>query len=154
MQLSAVLKAVVSQRLAQRKDKKGYVPAVEILISNNRIQKLIEDPTKTKEITAAIAESRVSRRMQTFDQSLMDLIARDLIDFQEAVSLSSNPQDFALRYTGVNPLERGGEKWSNTNTHINKKYQDAWDNLDTLEIDTIIRRSKEKDPRFNGDDDT
>ena len=49
MQLASTLRAVVSQRLAKRKDGQGFVPAVEILINNPRVRELIEkrEPTCT-----------------------------------------------------------------------------------------------------------
>jgi twitching motility protein PilT len=79
-QLSSVLKCVVSQRLARRKDKMGFIPAVEILIANQRVREMIADPEKTGDLHTVIEESRDSMGMQSFDQSLMDLLVRDLID--------------------------------------------------------------------------
>jgi twitching motility protein PilT len=39
--------------------------------------------------------------MQTFDQSLMALLNQGLISYEEAMRQSSNPDDFALRFSGV-----------------------------------------------------
>jgi twitching motility protein PilT len=39
--------------------------------------------------------------MQTFDQSLMSLLTRELITYKEALRHSSNPDDFALRVKGI-----------------------------------------------------
>jgi twitching motility protein PilT len=39
--------------------------------------------------------------MQTFDQSLMSLLTRELITYEEALHHSSNPDDFALRVKGI-----------------------------------------------------
>src|SRR5512136_1451374 len=48
MQLSGVLKAVISQRLVPRADGKGRVPAVEVMIGTARIRECIDDKEKTK----------------------------------------------------------------------------------------------------------
>jgi twitching motility protein PilT len=99
--LASVLKAVISLRLARRKDKTGFVPAVEILIANQRVKELIEDPEKTKDLLTVLEESRETMGMQSFDQSLLELLAKDLIHFEEALRLSNNPGDFRLRTSGV-----------------------------------------------------
>jgi twitching motility protein PilT len=39
--------------------------------------------------------------MQTFDQSLFDLYTRQLITLDEALSRSSNPDEFKLRIQGI-----------------------------------------------------
>ena len=39
--------------------------------------------------------------MQTFDQSLMSLLRRGLITYEEALRQSTNPDDFALRVSGI-----------------------------------------------------
>ncbi len=39
--------------------------------------------------------------MQTFDQSLMQLYTHKLITYEEAMRQSSNPDDFALKVSGI-----------------------------------------------------
>src|SRR5204862_3955374 len=39
--------------------------------------------------------------MQTFDQSLMGLFRQNLIAYEEALRQCSNPDDFALRVSGI-----------------------------------------------------
>ncbi|HVK62492.1 MAG TPA: type IV pilus twitching motility protein PilT [Bdellovibrionales bacterium] len=129
-QLASVLKCVVSQRLARRKDKMGFVPAVEILVSNQRVREMIEDPLKTGDLYAAIEESRDTFGMQSFDQSLMDLLVRDLIDYDEALKLTNNPEDFQLRAAGV---ASGAPQWhedSGLNRRVRGDLEDA-----TLQIE-------------------
>src|SRR5260221_3218447 len=101
LQLGAVLRAVVSQRLVPRADGKGRVAAVEILKATARVKELIEDKDRTKEIADAIAQGHVAYGMQTFDQSLMSLVKQNLITYQEALRQASNPDDFALRFQGI-----------------------------------------------------
>jgi twitching motility protein PilT len=101
MQLGSVLKAVISQRLVPRADGKGRVPAIEVLLATARVRELIEDKDRTKEIPEAIAQGHVSYGMQTFDQSLMSLLKANLITYEEALRQATNPDDFALRVSGI-----------------------------------------------------
>src|SRR5262249_8844674 len=56
LQLGAILKAVISQRLVARADGKGRIAACEILRSTARVRELIEDKDRTKELHDAIAQ--------------------------------------------------------------------------------------------------
>ncbi|MEE9614275.1 MAG: type IV pilus twitching motility protein PilT, partial [Thermodesulfobacteriota bacterium] len=97
IQFAGVMKGIISQRLMPTKDGMGRVPAVEVLVSTARVRECITDKEKTKEITDAIFKGHTTYGMQTFDQSLLDLMNRDLISYDEAMRQSSNPDDFALR---------------------------------------------------------
>ena len=55
LQLSSILKAVVSQRLVARADGEGRVPALEVMVSTARIRECIADKDRTKEIQDAIS---------------------------------------------------------------------------------------------------
>jgi twitching motility protein PilT len=101
MQLSGMIKGVISQRLVPRADGKGRVPAVEVMIGTARIRECIDDREKTKQIPEAIAQGFVSYGMQSFDQSLMQLYTNKLISYEEALHQCSNPDDFALKISGV-----------------------------------------------------
>ena len=141
-QLAGVLKAVISQRLARRKDKTGFVPAVEIMTSTQRVKEAIEDSAKTKELETIIDESKESTGMQTFDQSIMDLLSQDLIDYDEAIRLSTNPEDFQLKFSGV---ESGGQQFS-SNTAMRARKQGEWEEMGGgLEIASQERRKDDDD---------
>lgn len=101
MQLSGVLRGAISQRLVPRLDGKGRVPAVEVMIGTARVRECIDDKDKTKQIPEAIAQGFTTYGMQTFDQSLMHLLTRKLISYEEALRQSSNPDDFALKISGI-----------------------------------------------------
>ena len=101
MQLSAVIKGVISQRLVPKIDGKGRVPAVEVMIGTARIKECIDDKDKTKQIPDAIAQGYTTYGMQTFDQSLMQLYSSKLISYEEALRQSTNPDDFALKISGI-----------------------------------------------------
>mgnify|MGYP003353426437 FL=1 len=89
-QLSSVLQAVVSQRLAKRVGK-GRVGAFEVLIANDAVRNLIREG-KTRQIRNVIATS-AAEGMQTLETSLNAALAADLITYEEAVSLSQYPKE-------------------------------------------------------------
>jgi len=101
LQLSAILKGVVSQRLVPCADGKGRVPAVEVMVSSARVRELIDDKEKTKLLRDTIQNGYETYGMQTFDQSLMKLLNNELITYDEALRQSSNPDDFKLKYSGI-----------------------------------------------------
>jgi len=101
MQLSGVVKGVISQRLVPRMDGKGRVPAVEVMVGTARVRECIDEKEKTKQIPDAIAQGFTTYGMQTFDQSLMQLYSSKLISYEEAMRQSTNPDDFALKISGI-----------------------------------------------------
>ena len=101
LQLSGVIKGIISQRLVPKANGKGRVPAVEVMVSTARTRELIDDKEKTKGLRDAIQQGYVSYGMQTFDQSLMWLLKNKLISFEEALRQSSNPDDFKLKVSGI-----------------------------------------------------
>jgi len=101
LQLASVIKAVISQRLMQRADGKGRVPAVEVMVATHFIRDCIVNKDKTKMITEAIAAGVSQYGMQTFDQSLFKLYQQGLISYQEALRGASNPDDFKLKVQGI-----------------------------------------------------
>jgi len=101
MQLSSVIKGVISQRLVPKADGKGRVPAVEVMIGTARVRECIDDKDKTKQIPDAIAQGFTTYGMQSFDQSLMQLFSNKLITYEEAMRQSTNPDDFALKISGI-----------------------------------------------------
>jgi twitching motility protein PilT len=111
LQLASVLKAVVSQRLIPRADGKGRVAAVEVLRATARVRELIEDKDRTKEIHDAITQGSDSYGMQSFDQSLMSLVRNGLVTYEEAHRQATNPDDFALRFSGISGTSDA--KWDN-----------------------------------------
>ena len=101
LQLAAVLKGILAQRLIPRADGKGRVPALEVCIATGTVRECIIDPDKTRRLTDVIGASTSQYGMQTFDQSLMSLYKRGLITYEEALLWCTNPDDFALRVRGI-----------------------------------------------------
>ncbi len=101
LQLASVLRAVISQRLVRNKEGSGRVPAVEVLVSTSYIRDCIVNQEKTSHIRDAIAQGTSQYGMQTFDQSLHDLLSRGLISYEQALAGASNRDEFVLRTKGI-----------------------------------------------------
>ncbi len=133
LQLAAVLKGVVSQRLVPRVDGMGRVPAVEILISTARVRECIVEKDKTSELNDAISKGQTAYGMQTFDQSLMHLMKLNLVTFEEALKHCTNPDDFALRVKGI---------LATSDT--------SWDDFESLEKEREKEKEAEKKVKLEG----
>jgi twitching motility protein PilT len=101
IQLSSVLKSVISQRLIPRTDAKGRVPAVEVLISTAFIRDCIIDKDKSHLIHGAISQGTSQYGMQTFDQSIFSLYEQKHISYEEALRWCSNVDEFKLKVQGI-----------------------------------------------------
>jgi len=123
LQLSSILRAVISQRLVPRADGKGRVPAMEVMVTTARIRECISDKDRTKEIADAIAKGFTTYGMQSFDQSLMQLVKQKLVTYEEALKNVSNPDDFALRFRGIGGTSDG--TWDDFETDDEEKEGDV-----------------------------
>ncbi len=101
MLLSTALQAIVSLRLVPRADGRGRVPAAEVLINTATVADNIRDIEKALHIPDLIAGGTVSYGMQSFDQSLMRWYKEGAISYESALFYSTNPNEFALRVSGV-----------------------------------------------------
>jgi len=101
LQLAAVLKAVISQRLIPRVDDPGRVPAVEVLVNTAFIRDCIVDKEKTHLIHGAIQAGTSQYGMQTFDQSIFGLFQQGFVAYEEALRWASNVDEFKLKVQGV-----------------------------------------------------
>jgi twitching motility protein PilT len=94
--LASSLRGVVSQRLLERADGRGRVPAVEILVMTGRIYDRIVDPTLGEESIEDVIADGEYYGMQTFDQSLFNLYKNGLVSLRDALAVASHPHDFRL----------------------------------------------------------
>jgi twitching motility protein PilT len=79
-QLSLNLKASITQRLVKRADGTGRLAAMEVLVVNATVAKLIKD-NRIPDIFA-VMKGR-DDGMQTFDQALADMVRNNRITFEE-----------------------------------------------------------------------
>ena len=96
LQLAGALQGIVSQRLMDRADGEGRVPAVEALTMNGRVFDRIVDEAETHTLEDVIQESEFYG-MQTFDQAILKLFQAGQISFQTALSGASNPHDLRVK---------------------------------------------------------
>jgi len=122
MDLSLNLKGIISQRLIVGHDGKR-VPAIEILVNTPFIQELIRkgDMHAIKEIM----EKGASAGMQTFDQSLFELVQAKKIDLASALASADSSTDLEWK------INFGGGKGMT-------KKEDA----ETLELPSELERNK------------
>ena len=101
IQLAGILKAVISMRLVRSAKGSGRVPAVEVMVSTGLIRDYIVNEEKTSLIRDAIANGASQYGMQTFDQSLFQLLQARQITYEEAIHNASNPDEFKMRVQGI-----------------------------------------------------
>ncbi|TFW25310.1 PilT/PilU family type 4a pilus ATPase [Duganella callida] len=94
MDLSLNLKGMISQRLIPKKESKGRVVAIEIMLNSPLISDLIFKG-EVHEIKELMKKSR-ELGMQTFDQSLFDLHEADLITYEDALRNADSVNDLRL----------------------------------------------------------
>ncbi len=100
MTLAASLRGVVSQRLLERADGSGRIPAVEVLVMTGRVFDRIVDPDSQHTIEEVIADGEYYG-MQTFDQSLFQLYKDGHVALRDALAVASHPHDFRLKLQQV-----------------------------------------------------
>lgn len=101
--LAGILRGVVSQRLVLSASGDSRHAALEILISNGRVQQCIVDPARTYDISEIVADGEFYG-MRTFDQSLAQLFRDGKIDEKEALENATNPHDLRLVLTTLGLL--------------------------------------------------
>ncbi len=94
MDLSLNLRALVSQRLLPKKDGKGRVAAIEIMLNSPLISDLIFKG-EVHEIKEIMKKSR-ELGMQTFDQALFDLYEAGRITYEDALRNADSINDLRL----------------------------------------------------------
>ncbi len=95
MDLSLNLRALVAQRLIPKKEGKGRVAAIEVMLNSPLISDLIfkGDVHEIKEIMAKSKEAG----MQTFDQALFDLYENGSISYEDALRNADSVNDLRLQ---------------------------------------------------------
>jgi twitching motility protein PilT len=90
--LSESLQAVISQALLKTKDGSGRVAAHEIMIATPAIRNLIREAKIAQMYSSIQTGSNVG--MQTLDQTLTDLVRRNVISSATARSAAKTPDNF------------------------------------------------------------
>jgi len=90
VQLGSSLGAVVAQRLVLRSGG-GMVAAFEILIANHPVRNIIREG-KTHQLPNLITTGQ-SEGMCSLESSLADLVSAQVVDYEEALAISSHPKE-------------------------------------------------------------
>ena len=112
MDLSLNVRAFVAQRLIPRRDGRGRVPAVEVMLNSPLVSDLIfkGDVSGIKDLMKKSRELG----MQTFDQSLFDLYEAGLISYEDALRNADSVNDLRLNIKLNSERARSGDLSSGT----------------------------------------
>jgi twitching motility protein PilT len=92
MQLSVTMQAVISQQLLPRIDAQGgRIAAFEVMVATPAIRALIREG-KTHQIYSDI-QAGSDYGMISLDQYLVGLLRRRVVNYDDALSKSSNPRE-------------------------------------------------------------
>jgi twitching motility protein PilU len=97
-QLALNLNAIICQRLAKKRDGKGRVPVIEIMVKTPLVQKYILDGEFDK-LKGTVGNKEAGS--QSFDQHLVELFQKQIIDVNEAKRLATNVDALTLALRGI-----------------------------------------------------
>jgi len=86
IRLADVLTGLIAQRLIPRKDEKGRVAALEVLVGTTETRALLREPDLTPDLMKAM-EKGSSEEMQTLEQAVRRLLSEELITTEAAAAL-------------------------------------------------------------------
>ncbi|MBV8502006.1 MAG: PilT/PilU family type 4a pilus ATPase [Paucibacter sp.] len=112
MDLSLNLRSLVSQRLLPRREGKGRIAAVEIMLNSPLISDLIFKG-EVSEIKELMKRSR-EQGMQTFDQALFDLYETGRVTYEDALRNADSMNDLRLQIKLHSERARSGDVASGT----------------------------------------
>ena len=94
------LKAVISQNLMPGiKKGAGRVPAIEILIANSIVKKLISDERESD--LPSIIRACQNEGMQDFTESLRELVEKEWVDYKVALQYAPNREELKMAMKGI-----------------------------------------------------
>lgn len=98
MSLAANIRAVICQRLIPAVGG-GVVPALEIMVNNGTVRKLIEK--NNLEMLGAAVETGAEDGMQTFTQCIYHLIRSGIITEEDGIMRCDNPESLKMNLKGI-----------------------------------------------------
>lgn len=98
LNLAGNLRAILCQQLVPA-IRSGVMPAIEILINTPTVRKLLEK--NRIDVLSAAIETGSGEGMQTFNQSLYELIRNGLISEEEGMLHSFNPEQLSMNLKGI-----------------------------------------------------
>ena len=105
--LALNLKAIMCMRLLPRADGVGRVPACEVLFNTPAVRSLIKE-NRIAQLEVAVQQGR-DEGMQSFNDSLHELIRSKLVTLETAMEVSENPEELQMMMQGIRlSAKRGG----------------------------------------------
>jgi twitching motility protein PilT len=115
--LSSCLRGVISQKLLQRADGRGRVPAIEVLVCTSTIASLIQEGN-TKEIYQYIQQG-AHEGMQTFTNSLTRLVEMGQVTREEALFHADQATELRLATRHSEQQQAPGTGNNPTGSYLN-----------------------------------
>jgi twitching motility protein PilT len=104
--LATNLRAAIGQRLVRRASGKGRIAALEVMVCNSSVQKMIRE-NRIYEVGAIIKSRELG--MQTYDQALADLVNAKKVTNEEALIHCDDEHAYKRSLKGVSSTgDRGG----------------------------------------------
>src|SRR5439155_22832606 len=97
-QLAGTLRAVICQRMVTTVTG-SVTPALEVMINNGTVKKLMEE-NRVDKLPAAI-ETGSDDGMLSFNQSLFNLVKEGKVTEKDALAKASNPQALEMNFKGI-----------------------------------------------------
>ena len=138
MDLSANLRAIVSQRLVRTQDGKGRVAAIEILLNTPTIAEKIFKG-EFNELKGIMNKSR-ELGMRTFDWALFELYNDGLISYEEAIRNADSANELRLN---IKLKSRRGEPATAAAASLELHHEPTGEELERMRQEEL-RKQKEK----------
>jgi twitching motility protein PilU len=139
MDLSANLRAIVSQRLVRTQDGKGRVAAIEVLINTPSIAERIFRGEFT-ELKAVMNKSR-ELGMRTFDWALFELYNDNLISYEEAIRNADSANELRLN---IKLKSQRGEPASASGVELTMHEMPSEEELAELRRQELLRQEAKR----------
>ncbi len=97
--LAMNLRALTCQRLIPKKDGSGMVPAMEVMIVNPTVRKLIRENEMYR--IPVVMQNDEAGEMQTLNQALLKLVNEDVIGEEDALMTSNDPGQLKMNLQGI-----------------------------------------------------
>jgi twitching motility protein PilT len=106
LSLGGALRGIISQRLLERLDRVGRIPATEVMINTGRVRSALTSPEGMGDITRLLEESAFDG-MHSFDQDLLRLTKEGFVSEADAMMVATNPHDFGIALQSVSVAAPG-----------------------------------------------
>lgn len=92
------MEAIVTQRMLRDVDNQ-FIPAVELMLNTPTVRKLIE--TNRLDVLAAAIETGAEDGMQTFNQSILEMVKNGIVTEEQGLQFAGNPESLKMNLKGI-----------------------------------------------------